>query len=259
MLALIPVLAMPMLGACDQQTPTADGPKASAPAPARAAPVTFERETDSFAFTYEYPPQAAALPTLKALLDAQRTQALAELEAQATEAKADAAGNDYPFNPHMMGVSWTVTGDTDALLAMIGEIGTFSGGAHGNANFEPLIWDKPGNRRVALEAVFTDFGAALAPLRQQYCDALNADRQEKRGEYIGESDDMFNTCPSFDDLAIVPYAGGDGGFDRLMFIAAPYVAGSYAEGAYEISLALPAATLAQVKSEYRSAFVIGAR
>lgn len=223
------------------------------------APVSFERETKSFAFTYAYPAQAAALPRLAAMLDAERDKALSDLDTQTAEAQKDAADNAYPFNPHMLGVSWKVTGENDVLLAMVAEISSYSGGAHGNTGYEALIWDKLGNRRVALEAIFTDLTAALEPMRQAYCDALNADRRERRGEFIGEADDMFNACPPFSDLVMVPYAGGDSGFDRIMFIAAPYVAGPYVEGAYENSIAIPTATLDKVKSEYRSAFIAAER
>lgn len=235
--------------------------KADAPAPksAQPAPVSFERETKSFAFTYAYPAQAAALPRLAAMLDAERDKALSDLDTQTAEAQKDAADNAYPFNPHMLGVSWKVTGENDVLLAMVAEISSYSGGAHGNTGYEALIWDKLGNRRVALEAIFTDLTAALEPMRQAYCDALNADRRERRGEFIGEADDMFNACPPFSDLVMVPYAGGDSGFDRIMFIAAPYVAGPYVEGAYENSIAIPTATLDKVKSEYRSAFIAAER
>ena len=43
-------------------------------------------------------------------------------------------------------------------------------------------------------------------------------------------------------------------FDRLTVYAGPYVAGPYAEGAYEIDLAVDSAILAAVKPEYREAF-----
>ncbi len=260
-LIALATLALPGIAACQQSAPVA--PKADKPdaqtQTSQAAPVSFERETKTFAFTYEYPAQAAALPQLAAMLDAERAKSLTDLEMETAEAAKDAADNDYTFNPHMLGVGWKVTGDNPLLLAMLAEISSFSGGAHGHTGYEALIWDKSANRRVTLEAVFTDLAAALEPMRQPYCDALNADRRERRGEYIGEADDMFNACPPFSELVLVPYAGGDGGFDRIMIIAAPYVAGPYAEGAYEISLALPGTTLDRIKTEYRNAFIAAER
>lgn len=254
-LALAAACALPGIAACQQEAP-AEGKADARPAkPEDAAPVNFERETPAFAFTYAYPPAAKALPKLVAILESERDAALAELEKQATEAQQDAKANDYPFNPHMLGISWTTTGDNAQLLAMMAEISSFSGGAHGNTGYDALIWDKKAERRITLADAFTNGAAALEPMRQAYCDALNGERMTRRGEIIGEADDMFNTCPPFSDLAVVPYSGGDGSFDRIMFVAAPYVAGPYAEGIYEISIALPQAALDKVKPEYRGAFI----
>lgn len=96
-------------------------------------------------------------------------------------------------------------------------------------------------------------------VRQPYCDALNAERVEKRGEYEATGDDMFEACPPFEELAIVPHANRDGRFDRLTLIAAPYVAGPYAEGVYEVTLPIPAAMRELVKPQYRNAFSAAAR
>lgn len=253
-LAALAGLALPAMAACEQGTPVApqaDAPAASSP---QAAPVEFERENEAFAFSYIYPAPAAALPKLAAMLDAERNKALAEIETQTAEARKDAADNAYPFNPHMLGVTWTVTGATEEVLAMVAEISSYTGGAHGNTGYEPLIWDKTANTRVELGALFSSLESALEPMRERYCATLATERRQKRGGQIGEPDDMFNTCPPFSELVLVPYASDETGFDRMMFIAAPYVAGPYAEGAYEISLPLTGATLDQVKAGYRTAF-----
>lgn len=253
-LAALLTLALPPMAACGTQTPQTKTAEPRTAAKTAAKPVSFERETATFTFSHAYPAEAAALPKLAALLDAERAQSLAELETQAAEAKKDAAANDYPFNPHMMGVNWTATGNTEPLLALQGEISTFSGGAHGNTGYEALLWDKAASRRVPIEGIFTDMKAALEPLRERYCSALNAERTQRRGEYASEADDMFNACPPYDELVILPSAVGNDGFDRIMFLAAPYVAGPYVEGVYEISLPISAAVLTHIKPEYRAAF-----
>lgn len=255
-LVALAALALPAMAACEQGTPVATESEAPAAASPAAQPVDFEQETETFAFTYGYPAPAAALPKLVAILDAERGKALTELEKQAAEAKKDAADNAYPFNPHMLGISWKVTGETDQMLAMVAEITSYSGGAHGNSGYDALVWDKTADKRVEIAALFNDAPAALAPMRERYCTLLTTERQQRRGVDIGEPDDMFNACPPVSDLVLVPYASDDNGFDRMMFIAAPYVAGPYAEGPYEISLPLPGATLDQVKPAYRGAFAL---
>ncbi|MDM7957083.1 DUF4163 domain-containing protein [Blastomonas sp.] len=258
-LIALAALALPAMAACEQGVPVAAEPDAPTARSQPPAPVDFERETSTFAFTYAYPGPAAALPKLAAMLDAERIKALSDIETQTAEAQKDAADNGYPFNPHMLGVAWKVTGETEQVLAMVAEISSYSGGAHGNTGYEALIWDKATNQRVELAALFNDWGGTLEPLRERYCAALTGERRQKRGADMGEPDDMFNSCPPFSDLVMVPYASDETGFDRMMFIAAPYVAGPYVEGAYEISLPLAGATLDQVKPAYRSAFAIPAR
>ncbi|MCG6119091.1 MAG: DUF4163 domain-containing protein [Blastomonas sp.] len=258
-LVAVAALALPAMAACEQGAPVTDRAETATAATPQAAPVDFERESEAFAFSYAYPAPAAALPKLAAMLDAERSKALAEIETQTAEAKKDAADNGYPFNPHMLGFAWKVTGETEQVLAMVAEISSYSGGAHGNTGYEALIWDKAADQRVDLAALFGDVATALEPMRQRYCAALTTERRQKRGGQMGEADDMFNTCPPFSELVLVPYASDETGFDRMMFIAAPYVAGPYVEGAYEISLPLSGATIEQVKPAYRAAFALPAR
>lgn len=254
-LAALACLMLPAMAACGQEAPVGVKDKPATPAKAAAKPVSFERETEKFSFTYAYPAEAAAIPALASLLEAERVQGLADLEKEATEAEKDAKANDYPYNPHMLGTSWSVTGNTAPLLAMLGEISSFSGGAHGNTGYEALLWDKAAGKRVTLEALFTDMAAALEPMRKPYCDALNAERLERRGEYMSDDpEDEFNKCPPYTDLVIVPSAVGNDGFDRIMFVAGPYVAGPYAEGVYEISVPVTAQVLANIRPDYRAAF-----
>jgi hypothetical protein len=46
-------------------------------------------------------------------------------------------------------------------------------------------------------------------------------------------------------------------FNRIGLIASPYVAGSYAEGQYEVTLPVTPKVLAAVKPEYKAAFALG--
>lgn len=253
-LAALLLAMLPAIGAC--QPPASPDDKASAAkSKVKAqASVRFERETKAFSFSYDYPAEAATIPALAALLDEDRARMLAALERSAAEGQADAKTNGYPYNPHLAAMHWEVTGDTGALLAMLGETSSFSGGAHGNSGYQALLWDKAALRRITLEALFVDPAAALEPLREPYCSALNAERIEKRGADAASGDTLFDACPPFEELVIVPFAANDGGFDRLLLVAAPYVAGPYVEGVYEISLPVGEQTLAQIRPDYRPAF-----
>ena len=45
-------------------------------------------------------------------------------------------------------------------------------------------------------------------------------------------------------------------FDRVGFLIAPYLAGPYVEGSYEVTLPLTPGLLATVKPQYRASFVV---
>lgn len=91
-------------------------------------------------------------------------------------------------------------------------------------------------------------------LTQRWCDALNKAREEKRGEPVGGGG-MFDECPPLSDISIIPTdKDKNGRFEQLMLIADPYVAGAYAEGSYEIELAVTPELIASLKGDYRSSF-----
>lgn len=240
--------------ACQQSAPLAEQAAIPVAAVVQPEPGHFARETAAFAFTYDYPAELAALPRLEAMLVAERDKALADLAQQAREARSDAEANAYPFNAYMQGVDWRVTGSNVLMLAMVAEISSYSGGAHGNTRYEALVWDRVSDRKLGLDAVFTDLLAALEPLRQPYCTALAVERRERLGEFAGDADQPFDACPPLSELTLALYPDSNGRFDRILFIAAPYVAGSYAEGSYDIAIPLPAATLDKVRPVYRAAF-----
>jgi hypothetical protein len=69
--------------------------------------------------------------------------------------------------------------------------------------------------------------------------------------------EVFEDCPKFSDLTILPGdANGDGRFDDIHLIADPGVAGSNAEGTYDISLPVTGKFIAAISPEYRSAFKV---
>ena len=66
---------------------------------------------------------------------------------------------------------------------------------------------------------------------------------------------MFDDCPSFKEIAIIPAdSNRDGRFDNLLLTASPYVAGPWVEGAYEIELSVTADLMAALKREFQPSF-----
>ena len=91
-------------------------------------------------------------------------------------------------------------------------------------------------------------------LGEAWCKDLKAERMKRLGENYSE-DGIF-TCPPIADLTLLPGSSNKQSFDRIGLLAAPYVAGSYVEGTYEVALPVSPKVLAAVKPEYTSAFAL---
>jgi hypothetical protein len=233
---------------------------ASAPSLAQS-PVTsriVEANTADYEFSFGYPAEAVAIPKLKSLFEKEIKKEQAQLIKSAIEAKADSAKNEYPYNAYQSGTAWEVAGNTGQLLSLSGFFSSYTGGAHGNYGFGARMWDKKAKRLLKNSFdVFANPKTALALLRQDYCTGLNTERKEKLGaEWTADEDSVFGKCPEFSELAIV--FNGDKGkpMNRIAFIAGPYVAGSYAEGQYEVELPVTAKLVEAVKSQYRASFAV---
>jgi len=148
----------------------------------------------------------------------------------------------------------TLTAKPGRLLSLQSAFDTFEGGAHPNHSYDALLWDRVLGREIAIGDQFLHASSFAALTRGPYCKALAREQSKRRD---GEKLDLreFNECPKYSDLAIAPVdKNKDGRFDRLGFIASPYVAGPYAEGEYEIELPVTSQLIAAMKSTYRSSY-----
>lgn len=222
-----------------------------------SAPGEFRQEIkgDELDFLGAYPAEAAAIPALDALLrrdlDGFRHEGVRM--GQSDRREAEAAG--FPFRKHASDKIWSVRASGPRLLILTAEIYTFTGGAHGMTNFEVLIWDREAAVRLAfpdLLAPGADFGGVV---RSAFCQALDRQREEKRGAPLGPPDDMFNTCLDPLKQVVAPASAAGSPIDHLDFLIAPYEAGPYAEGPYVVSLPMNKAMLGLIKPQYRAAFV----
>ena len=169
---LIPAL---LLAACNRSDEakapapgsTATSPTASpaaSPLPAAAAVARKVSEAnDLYTFDYGYPAAAAAIPSLKAMLDADLDKQKGELSLDAKKAKADAAENDFPFNPYSRGYDWQVVTETSGWLSLSSMVSTYTGGAHPNYWFDTVLWDKAANKRRDPKDLFVSRKALARP------------------------------------------------------------------------------------------------
>ena len=245
--------------ACDREpepAPTATptpAPTSTATASSNGARSVAE-ETDDFLFEYSYPAQAGRIVELASLLDIQLEQRREELARESVAARREARQNGFPYNKHSYTAEWKVVADLPGWLSLSSDIATYSGGAHGNYTVEPLVWDKEGEEAMDTKRLFVSPAALEQAFGDRFCEALDREREERRGAPLEEGEDSFTDCPTIDELEILVGSSNRRTFDRLTVYAGPYVAGPYAEGAYEIDLSVDRAILAAVKPEYRDAF-----
>ena len=204
-------------------------------------------------FSYAWPVEAAAIPALNARFN--RDMALAHKDAVETAQEDQKAHGSMggEFQGHQFQRSWSTAGQTPALLSLVATTSAFTGGAHPNHGSSALLWDRKADREVKLPALYPRESTFAALVTDDWCKAIDKARFDRRGGVAMGGE--FDQCPPLTDLAIVPAdSDGDGKFDRLRFLADPYVAGPYSEGDYEIAFAFQPAWIAALKPEWRSSF-----
>ena len=211
-------------------------------------------DTDLFSYEFSYPKQVAAQPELAARLEQDAQTVKEEMVAEAKEMQADAKANDYPFNQHSYSAEWKVVADLPRFLSLSNDFATYSGGAHGMYGLEGFVWDKVAKRGFPSEALFQSPGILGSAMDNAVCVALNKEREERRGEPVDSNDDVFGDCPELDEATILVGSSNGKTFDRITVWFGPYVAGAYAEGAYELDFPMTKAMLDAVKPAYRASF-----
>ena len=262
--ALTPLLAL-VLAACsspeevrEQTGLAAHTPAASASAAATASSsvqgVKVAEETDLFSYAFSYPAEVTAQPRLAALLTERAERVKAGMIADAKEAQGFAKAEGYPFHPHSYGAKWQRVADLPGHLSLSNDFHTYTGGAHGMYGLEGLVWDKAAQRALPSEELFVSPGALGTAMGDTVCIALNQEREKRRGAPVDPRDELFSDCPALDEATILVGSSNGKTFDRITVWFGPYVAGAYAEGAYDLDFPVTQAMLAAVKPAYRDAF-----
>ncbi len=251
--------ATPAATASASASRSGPGAPATPPTTARAGTTSsgarsVSEETDDFVFDYSYPAEAGDIPRLATLLDRRLERARASLAQQAAAAREDARDNGFPYNKYSSGMAWKTVADLPDWLSLSGEMTEYTGGAHGNYGVQSLVWDKRAGRAMAAIDLFASPQALGEALGERYCEALDKLRAEKGTEPVVEGESVFPACPGVEELTVLVGSSNGRTFNRLTLYAGPYVAGSYAEGEYEVHLDVDRAVLDAVKPEHRTSF-----
>jgi len=209
-------------------------------------------------FSYAWPAQVSAIPALAAVLSERRDEALTAQKAEWEQSIAEFGeiGCVTCITRSYSG-SWEVAANTPRFLVLVTETFTYTGGAHGNSVFDALLWDRSANDGAGAAMRPVDLFVGEVAIENtafgEYCEALNVVRSERR-DVDPATVDKFDNCPSVTELVVMPSSSNGETFDGITMLAAPYVAGSFAEGPYEFSIPVTAALLEVVKPEYRTVF-----
>ena len=206
-------------------------------------------------FAYNWPAAVSAVPQLTARFTAERDELLADQKAEWKASLTEFAGQDCVACVNRdFHKTWEVVADLPRFLSLSADFNKYLGGAHGIPYYEALVWDRKVKTAFDPKTMFRSEAALQDALWTPWCKALKAERL-KKPNWVYENSAL--NCPPVSDLTLQIGSANKTSFDRIGLIAAPYVAGSYAEGTYEATLPVTAKVLAAVKPEYKAAFALG--
>lgn len=237
--------------------PTADGTGAVA----EDSPSGGREVRDSnqlYEFGYAYPDAAGAIRGLKTLLDSKLDRARKSLAVESRDDQREARKGGFPYRPHSSDTTWKVVAELPGWLSLSSEIYVYTGGAHGMSAFDSLVWDKQAGAAREPVDLFTSAAALRGTIQRPFCNALDREREKRRGEPVRHgADDMFSDCINPLENTLILGSSNRRTFDRIGILIGPYAAGPYAEGSYEITLPVTAEVLGTVKPEYKGSFSVG--
>lgn len=225
-------------------TPTLAAPPRVIP----ASDLLIRQSSAEINWRWRVAPEAATAPALLASMRGAALKDAASAKVDAAKDAVEAKKQAYPFRRYESLADWTLAADTPRLLALAGESYSFTGGAHGNTGYAARIWDKMAKRSIGIDALFTDWPRVRKILEPAFCAAL-VDEQTRRLGARPTSE--MNACPNLAEQPIVPFAGLGTTASQFRVLVAPYVAGSYAEGSYLVTVAWPDAIRPLVRPAYR--------
>lgn len=227
-------------------------------APARKAEAqAMESKDGTFEFSYKWPAEAAAIPELDSWLRANGETLRKRGEGEAKVDQASAKKDGFPYHAHSYDEGYAVVANTPAMLVLLSDGYIYTGGAHGMPVNTAIIWDKATKKRLATSAL-VDIPRLATLSKKRFCDALDKQREEKRGEPVRHDDPDqlvdFVSCVDMTKQLILPVSEKGKALDTIRVVIGPYDAGPFAEGTYSIDLPMDATLMGAVKAPYAGAF-----
>jgi len=243
--------------AAETQAPPVAAPASPAAPPPVPAGRAEKEENEVYSFAYSYPGAAAAIPALRDILDRQLEADRSDLVSSARSGKAEAEKDGFPYHAYERQTDWKVVTDLPDWLSLSSQHYEFSGGAHGMTVSDSLLWDRRAQVARKPAELFASQDALRAAIQAPFCAGLDKERARKRGGPVEQgSGQMFSECIDPTASTLILGSTGHAAFDRIGILVAPYEAGPYAEGSYEVTLPVTDKIVAALKPQYRAAFSV---
>lgn len=201
--------------------------------PVAAAPLEFAQTTPDAEVKLTFPEAIKAFPDLHNRLYSEGQSELKAFGDQAAKDRKElsAAGSEPP--PYFRSITWTLPAQSEHLASLYAEQSEFTGGAHPNANYQSVLWDKTAKQAIDARLLFAP-NADLAAADAFLCRQIEAERSRRNQTPTTQTATGF-TCPKLIDshLALVD-STTSGKIGAIEALFAPYEVGPYAEGAYQI-------------------------
>jgi hypothetical protein len=234
---MVVLCALFSLGAC--QRAEVDLPRTIPP-----EPVKVTAKANGFEGEIRIDGGIVAVPRLHELIEPRMRASLAEAQVASqldVKARGVATAEGYFFT-----ADWTSRPAGDRYLDVRGVVSQYTGGAHPMTSVEAFVWDRLGQRRLALADLLADArpgSSAVTALAAAARDAVIAMKRSRIADYDTAKDSFIGAGadgPFAPDLAkfarnfqLKPRAS-DGSGGGVGFLYSPYDVGPYAEGAYEV-------------------------
>ncbi len=229
----------------------------SGSAASASAALKVHEETEAYEFFFGFPAEAGAIAPLRAQLEALRAERRRELLRSVEEAHHPQGDADAAPHPQTDITLWSLQASVPGWLSLRETRDVYYGGAHPFQSSGALLWDV--DARVARDAreLFQSRQALTAALRSPFCEGVDRERAERRGQPVNrDSDDGFDACLDPAELPLVLRSSNGQRFDELEVLVDAYVAGPYVEGSYHQRLPVTPSVLAALRAEYRGSFAL---
>ena len=192
-----------------------------------------------------YPHDASVPSGLVKVLQDYAGQARAELQAA-----LDELGNDKPRVPYELSLSFTVSADTPALMAVSADGSRYTGGAHGQPLVARFVWLKQEGRLLPIDQLIVQPASRSAiaayvqeQLLAQMESRLRADNlsEPEQADMRRNARQMINqgTEPDAQNFSqFLPVIDRQGRIEGLRFVFPPYQVGPYSDGTQSVEVPL---------------------